>query len=62
MDAGVGVEKPPLFNREEWRGERIRELMARGDPRWINTVTPTTAEYILSIGAIERLRMALASD
>ena len=62
MDAGIGVMKPPLFNREEWRGERIRRLMAHGDPRWIETVTPTTAEYILSIGAIERIRMALASD
>ena len=62
IDAGIGVRRPPLFNRDEWRGERIRALMARGDPRWIEAVTPTTAEFILSIGGVERLRMALASD
>ncbi len=62
LDAGIGVKKPPLFNRKEWRGELIREWMARGDPRWIQAVTPTTAEYILSIGGVERLRMSLMSD
>ncbi|MMZ71425.1 nicotinamide-nucleotide adenylyltransferase [compost metagenome] len=51
-----------MFNREVWRGERIREQMASGDPRWIEAVTPRTAEYILSIGGIERLRHSLAKD
>ncbi|MCE4627911.1 MAG: nicotinamide-nucleotide adenylyltransferase [Desulfurococcales archaeon] len=62
MDAGVGVREPPKFNRDFWRGERIRELMAKGDPRWMEAVTPTTAEYILSIGGIERLRKSLAKE
>lgn len=61
-DAGVAVVKPPVFNRDEWRGERIRELMAAGDPSWIKTVTPSTAKYILSIRGIERLRHSLARD
>ncbi|MCE4600073.1 MAG: nicotinamide-nucleotide adenylyltransferase [Desulfurococcales archaeon] len=61
-DAGIGVIKPPVYNRDEWRGERIRELMSLGDPRWMNAVTRSTAEYILSIGGIERLRHALAKD
>ncbi len=61
-DAGVGVVRPPVFNRDEWRGERIRELMAAGDPRWMDTVTPSTAEFILSIGGIERLRHSLSKD
>lgn len=61
-DAGIGVVQPPIFNRDEWRGERIRMLMAKGDPRWIETVTPSTAEFLLEIGAIERLRKSLASD
>jgi len=62
IDAGVGVVRPPVFNRSEWRGERIRELMARGDPSWVEAVTPSTAEYIYSIGGVERLRWALAKD
>jgi len=61
-DAGVEVVRPPVFNRAEWRGERIRELMAAGDPRWMDAVTPSTAEFILSIGGIERLRHSLSKD
>ncbi len=61
-DAGIGVLEPPIFNREEWRGERIRELIARGDPRWIEAVTHSTAEFLLEIGAVERLRKSLAKD
>ncbi len=62
MDAGIQVVRPPIFNRDEWRGERIRALMARGDPSWVEAVTPSTAEFIYSIGGVERLRWALASD
>ncbi len=62
LDAGVEVVTPPVYNRDEWRGERIRELMAAGDPRWMDAVTPSTAEYILSIGGIERLRYSLSKD
>ncbi len=61
-DAGIGVVEPPLFNRGEWRGERIRRLIAAGDPRWIETVTPSTAEFLLEIGAVERLRKSLSKD
>ncbi len=61
-DAGIGVLEPPIFNRDEWRGEKIRMMMAKGDPNWINTVTPSTAEFLLEIGAIERLRKSLATD
>jgi len=62
LDAGIEVVRPPEFRRDEWRGENIRRWMARGDPRWIEAVTPSTAEFILEIGGIERLRYALASD
>ncbi len=61
-DAGIGVLEPPIFNRDKWRGEKIRMMMAKGDPNWINTVTPSTAEFLLEIGAIERLRKSLATD
>jgi len=62
VDAGIGVLKPPQFNRDVWRGERIRRLMAEGDPSWVEAVTPSTADYIYSIGGVERLRWALAKD
>lgn len=62
MDAGIRVETPPLFKRGLYRGEVIRSLMARGDPSWKELVTPSTAEYIESIGGVERIRWALSRD
>ncbi|MEB3774206.1 MAG: nicotinamide-nucleotide adenylyltransferase [Desulfurococcales archaeon] len=62
LDTGVEVLKPPVYNRDEWRGERIRRLIAEGDDRWKDAVTPSTAEYIESIGGVERIRYSLARD
>ena len=62
LDTGVKVLKPPVYNRDEWRGERIRRLIAEGDERWKDAVTPSTAEYIESIGGVERIRYSLARD
>ncbi len=62
MDAGIKVVKPPVFNRDEWRGERIRSLIAKGDPRWKKAVTPSTAKFIEEIGGVERIRYSLARD
>lgn len=62
IDAGVKVAVPPLFNREEWRGARIRELMARGDDKWREAVTPNTAGYIEEIGGVERIRRITSGD
>jgi len=61
-DAGVNVVKPPLFNRDEWRGDRIRTLMARRNPRWKDAVTQSTAEFIESIGGVERVAELYSSD
>nr|MEB3816608.1 nicotinamide-nucleotide adenylyltransferase [Desulfurococcales archaeon] len=61
-DAGLNVVKPPLFNRDEWRGDRIRALMARRDPRWRSAVTPSTGEFIESIGGVERVAELYSSD
>jgi nicotinamide-nucleotide adenylyltransferase len=62
MDAGIKVMQPPLFNRDEWRGEVIREKIARGDESWRKAVTPSTAEFIEEIGGVERIRWALSRD
>jgi len=62
QDAGIKVETPPLFNRDKWRGERIRKLIARGSSEWKENVTPSTAEFIEDIGGVERLQWVLSSD
>ena len=61
-DHGLRVIVPPEFNRGSWRGEVIRRLMARGDPAWRRAVTPSTAEYIESIGGPERVREVSTGD
>ena len=61
-DAGVQVIVPPSFNRDEWRGERIRALIARGDPRWKEAVTPSVARFIEEIGGVERIRRISSED
>ncbi len=61
-DAGLEVVKPPLFNRDEWRGDRIRALMARHDPRWRDTVTRSTGEFIESIRGVERVAELYSMD
>ena len=62
IDAGIKVMQPPLFNREEWRGEVIRGKIARGDDSWKEAVTPSTAEFIEDIGGVERIRWAHSRD
>ena len=61
-DAGVKVITPPTFNRDEWRGERIRALIAKGDPRWKDLVTPSVAKFIEEIGGVERIRRIASED
>jgi len=61
-DSGARVVRPPSFRRSEWNGTRIRLLMARGDPAWRDSLTPSTAEFIESIGGPGRLSLLAASD
>lgn len=62
LDAGIKVVQPPLFNREEWRGETIRRKIAKGDDSWKKAVTPSTASFIEEIGGVERIRWMHAGD
>ncbi|MEN2999990.1 MAG: nicotinamide-nucleotide adenylyltransferase [Acidilobaceae archaeon] len=62
LDAGIKVVQPPLFNREEWRGEVIRRKIARGDESWKQAVTASTARFIEGIGGVERIRWMHAGD
>jgi len=60
-EAGIRVEKPPAFNRDEYRGEHIRALIARG-ARWEHLVPPAVARIIREIGGEERIREIMSSD
>ncbi|MEM0491230.1 MAG: nicotinamide-nucleotide adenylyltransferase [Acidilobaceae archaeon] len=62
IDAGIKVLQPPLFNRDEWRGEIIRLKIARGDESWKNAVTPSTAKFIEDIGGVERIMWMYERD
>jgi nicotinamide-nucleotide adenylyltransferase len=61
-DFGLKVVEPPSFNREKWRGEVIRDLIARGDPSWREAVTPSVAKYIVDVGGVERIRALYSRD
>ncbi|MCX8196147.1 MAG: nicotinamide-nucleotide adenylyltransferase [Acidilobaceae archaeon] len=62
MDAGIKVIRPPLFNRDEWRGEVIRRKIAKGDDSWKKAVTPSTANFIEEVGGVERIRWMHSGD
>ncbi len=55
-ELGVRVVMPEPVNRGEYNASYIRSLMARGDRRWTRLVSPSVAEYLLEIGAEERMR------
>ncbi len=58
---GVPVVVPPAFEREKYVATRIRELMIRGGD-WERYVPPPVADYIKSIGGVERLQRVAGSD
>lgn len=62
LDAGIRVARPPVFNRDEWRGEVIRSLIASNNDKWKKAVTPSTARYIEAIGGVERIKYAMGKD
>jgi nicotinamide-nucleotide adenylyltransferase len=61
-DAGIEVITPPIFNRDEWRGKRIRELMSKGDEKWKKLVTPSVVRYIEEIGGVDRVKKINSED
>lgn len=61
-DAGYRVEHPPLFNRHEYRGTYIRELIAKGNLLWKKLVPPRIPEYIEEIGGVQRIREITMED
>lgn len=55
-ELGVKVVVPQPYHRDRFSGAVIRELMRRGDPKWRELVTPSTARFIEEINGPERLR------
>ena len=61
-DAGLKVDKPPSFNREEYRGEYVRTLIARGDEKWRKLVPSAVVEIIERVGGVKRIKEAMRRD
>ncbi|MCS7094795.1 MAG: nicotinamide-nucleotide adenylyltransferase [Thaumarchaeota archaeon] len=55
-NAGVKVREPRLYEREKLNGTEIRRLILQGGP-WEQFVQQEVAEYIKSIGGVERIRV-----
>lgn len=58
--AGDRVLKEWLFERESYKGQKVREALASGDKGWVAMVPPTVAEILVNIGAERRLKDLLA--
>ncbi|AEM38080.1 nicotinamide-nucleotide adenylyltransferase [Pyrolobus fumarii 1A] len=56
FEYGYCVITPPMFDRERYSATVVRRLMLKGDAEWRSLVPPSVAEYIESIGGVERLR------
>ena len=52
---GYCVVEPPMFDRDVYSATRIRRLMVEGG-EWERLVPPRVAEFIKSIGGVDRLR------
>jgi nicotinamide-nucleotide adenylyltransferase len=61
-DAGLVVEEPPSYNREKYRGEYIRTLISRSDPKWMELVPPAVARIIMGIGGDKRIQAISRRD
>jgi nicotinamide-nucleotide adenylyltransferase len=54
-EAGYEVRTPPLYNRREYVGTKIREHMIRGK-KWKHLVPPAVVKVIEEIDGVGRLR------
>ncbi len=54
-EAGVAVQRPPMYKREIYSGTRIREMMLSGTD-WEGLVPEPVATVIKEIDGVDRLR------
>jgi len=57
MEEGYEVCEPPIINRNEYRGNIIRKMMAEGKPGWKKLVPPPVVDIIERIDGVSRVRM-----
>ena len=62
QDAGLKVLVPPPFNRDVYRGSKVRELMLKGDERWRSLVPKAVARIIDRINGVDRLKAVTLRD
>jgi len=56
-EEGVKVLPTPLYEREKCNATQIREFIMSGREEWKSYVPPSVRDFLLKIGARERLRM-----
>ncbi len=56
MECGFKVTIPKPVERERYNGTLIRELIAKGDPKWKELVPEPVSQFLEEINATERLR------
>lgn len=60
-ERGMEVRKNHLFNRDEYRGTKIRRKMLEGE-EWEHLVPPEVADVVREINGVERLKDIDQSD
>jgi len=54
-NAGINVSKITFFDRKNCEGKKIRKMMASGKNQWKKYVPKQVADFIESIGGVERM-------
>ncbi len=60
-EAGFDVRAPPLYNRQEYHGTKIRKHMIEGK-RWEHLVPKPVLKIMLEIDAVDRMRDLSKTD
>ena len=60
--AGKEVRTPPLFEREEYSAEHVRELMKKGKKEWKKLLPKAVVGVITDIDGLDRIKAINSSD
>ncbi|MHA1557451.1 MAG: nicotinamide-nucleotide adenylyltransferase [Candidatus Heimdallarchaeota archaeon] len=60
--AGKEVRTPPLFEREEYSAEHVRELMKKGKKEWKKLLPKAVVGVITDIDGLARIKAINSSD
>ena len=62
MEAGYQVKDIPMFDRKVYISTLVREKMIKDDSGWMELVPKSTAEFILEIDGINRVKALALTD